>query len=68
MSERPHWAVEVSTNGDQIVRIETACLSGREISEQDEEIIRNAAHHLLAFIGDFATPAPAKRFDDEEKR
>jgi hypothetical protein len=47
-----HWGVSVDTSGDLIVRIETECLAGREISEADEDAIRTAAHHLLAFIGD----------------
>ena len=48
----PHWGVTVDTSGEQILRIETECYSGREISAADEDAIRTAAHHLLAFIGD----------------
>lgn len=51
-----HWAVTVSRNGEDVVTIESNCLSGREISAEDEETIRKAAHHLLSFIGD---PYPA---------
>ena len=51
-----HWGVTVDTFGEQIVRIETEYLSGREISDVDESTIRRAAEHLLAFIGD---PYPA---------
>lgn len=47
-----HWAVTVERNGQSVVTIESNCLSGREISTEDEKCIRNAAHHLLAFIGD----------------
>lgn len=50
-----HWAVTVERNGERVVTIETNCLSGREISAEDEQAIRTAAHHLLSFIGD---PAP----------
>ncbi|MDQ0132621.1 hypothetical protein J2T08_000522 [Neorhizobium galegae] len=50
-----HWRVSVETSGEQIVAIEPEMLAGREISEADEDAIRTAAHHLLAFIGD---PAP----------
>jgi len=46
-----HWA----RAGENIVTIESNCLSGREISPEDEETIRTAARHLLSFIGD---PAP----------
>ena len=50
-----HWAVTVSRSGDEIVTIEPQVLVGREISAEDADTIRVAAHHLLAFIGD---PAP----------
>lgn len=51
-----HWAVTVETSGERIVRLETECYGGREISNADEAAIRTAAQHLLAFIGD---PFPA---------
>lgn len=51
-----HWSVTVERKGQQVVTIEQGCLSGREISKDDEQAIRSAAHHLLAFIGD---PHPA---------
>jgi len=47
-----HWSVTVERNGKNIVTIESNCLSGREISEEDERVIRRCACHLLAFIGD----------------
>ena len=50
MSE-DHWSVTVERNGERIVTIETECLAGREPSAEDEEAIRTAARHLLAFIG-----------------
>lgn len=50
-----HWSVTVERNGERVVTIETNCLAGRETSAEDEEAIRTAAQHLLAFIGD---PAP----------
>jgi hypothetical protein len=46
-----HWAVTVSRNGEEIVTIESNCLSGRKISEEDEKIIRMAANHLNGFVG-----------------
>ena len=46
-----HWSVTVERNGEQIVCIESNCLSGRDISQEDERIIRMAAEHLLSFIG-----------------
>ena len=56
-----HWAVTVERSGEIVVMIESNCLSGRDISPEDEEAIRTAARHLLAFIGD---PIP----DGEERR
>ena len=46
-----HWAVTVFRNGEEIVTIESNCLSGRELSQEDEETIRNAAEYLLSFVG-----------------
>jgi hypothetical protein len=57
-----HWRVSVETSGEQIVAIETEMLAGREISEADEDAIRTAAHHLLAFIGD-PSPQPKRPSD-----
>ena len=51
-----HWAVTVSRSGEEIVTIESNCLSGREISQEDENAIRTAALHLLAFIGESGAP------------
>lgn len=50
MSEE-HWSVTVERNGEKVVTIESNCLSGREISRDDENTIRTAASHLMAFIG-----------------
>jgi hypothetical protein len=54
-----HWAVTVSRGGEEIVTIESNCLSGSELSPEDEDTIRTAASHLLAFIGDPAPPSPS---------
>ncbi|WP_353429220.1 hypothetical protein [Paracoccus denitrificans] len=51
-ARHPHWAVTVETGGEQIVRLETECYGGRELSAADEDAVRTAAQHLLAFIGD----------------
>jgi hypothetical protein len=59
MSNRhQHWGVTVDTHGEEIVRIETNMLTGREISEADEHAIRCAAYNLLGFIGEY--PAMAR--------
>lgn len=47
-----HWAVTVYREGEEIVTIESNCLSGRELTPEDEAAIRTAANHLLAFIGE----------------
>lgn len=48
-----HWAVTVSRNGEELVTIESNCLSGKpEFSAEDERVIREAAAHLKAFIGE----------------
>ena len=51
------WAVTVYRNGEAVVTIETNLLAGRDISAEDEQAIRTAATHLLAFIGE---PTPAR--------
>lgn len=45
------WAVTVERNGEQVVTIASNCLSGRDLSADDERIIETAARHLLAFLG-----------------
>lgn len=47
-----HWGVTVDRHGEEIVRIETSMLSGKQnLTAEDEEAIRTAAEHLLSFIG-----------------
>lgn len=47
-----HWSVTVERDGEEIITIESNGLAGREISEEDERVIRVCALHLLSFIGD----------------
>jgi hypothetical protein len=64
MSEE-HWAVTVWRNGEEVVTIATNSLSGRELEPADEECVRTAARHLLAFIGEGTSPrlgGPMTRF------
>lgn len=61
-----HWSVTVSRHGEEIVTMETNCLSGREISPDDERTIRTAAEMLLAFIGD-ASPEGLRTLLDERE-
>jgi len=52
-----HWGVDVRVNGKQILTIESNCLYGKpQFSEAEEEVIRNAAQSLLAFIGKAKAP------------
>lgn len=51
-----HWSVTVSRNGEEIVTIEPRCLSGRDLSPEDEATVRTAAENLLAFVGPERTP------------
>lgn len=62
-----NWSVRVERRGEHVLTIEPGCLSGRELSGDDEEAIRTAARHLLAFIGDPPPPEPDK-FTKEERR
>jgi hypothetical protein len=61
-----HWAVTVERNGEQIVTISADHLCGRDLSAEDEETIRIAARHLLAFLGDPALDGPAGGAPDAE--
>jgi len=49
-----HWSVAVDRNGENVVTIGSDSLSGRELSAEDERVIRTAARHLLAFVGECA--------------
>jgi hypothetical protein len=54
-----HWGVDVRFNHETILTIESNCLSGKsELSDEEKEAIREAARHLLAFIGDDETTNP----------
>jgi hypothetical protein len=64
--EVEHWAVSVDANGENILRIESNCVSGRELTSDDEQLIRNCAHHLLAFVGSQPTP-PAPSASGEQE-
>jgi hypothetical protein len=48
-----HWSVSVDRNGENLVTIESNCLSGKkDFTAEEEACIRNAAYTLLSFIGD----------------
>jgi hypothetical protein len=50
------WAVSVERDGENIVTIASNCLGGRDLSAEDERVIRMAAEHLNAFVGPGPTP------------
>lgn len=56
-----HWGVDVRVNGERVLTIESNCLSGRELSDVDEQAIRTAAQHLLAFVGEESREAKKER-------
>lgn len=60
--ETKSWAVTIERNGEQVVTISSHMLSGRDLSEEDEAVIRLAAEHLRAFIG--APPAGDALLED----
>jgi len=49
--EVKHWAVEIRVNGDEILTLESNCLSGIENIADYRDVVVNCAEHLLAFIG-----------------
>lgn len=49
--ETQSWAVTVERDGELVVTLAMSHLAGRDLSPEDERVIRLAAEHLLAFIG-----------------
>ena len=58
------WCVRVSRFDDLVVSISKGELAGKDIEPADEALIRHAATHLLAFIGD--SPFPPARAQERE--
>ena len=58
------WSVTVERKGEKVLCIEPGHLSGRDLSQDDEEAIRTAARHLLAFIGDPPLPKGQREADE----
>ena len=52
------WAVTVERNGEQVVTLSSNGMGGRDLSVEDERVIRLAADHLLAFLGARAVDSP----------
>lgn len=51
MTKPQHWAVSVAVDGENILTIESNCLSGVESIAEHEGAVEMAARHLLSFIG-----------------
>jgi hypothetical protein len=45
------WCVRVTVFDDLVVSISERGLAGRDLSEADEELIRDCARYLLSFVG-----------------
>lgn len=66
-----HWSVAVNRNGENILTIESNCLSGKDLTLEDQETIRQCARHLLSFVGAAEAlagqeEAPQQKDDEEE--
>lgn len=46
------WCVRVSVFTELVVSISERELAGRDLSEDDEDLIRDCARHLLSFVGE----------------
>jgi hypothetical protein len=46
------WCVRVSVFNDLVVSISERELCGRDLTEEDEDLIRDCARHLLSFVGE----------------
>ena len=51
MASPEHWGCDIRIDHDHVLTIEANCIFGRELAENDEEVIRNIAEHLLCFVG-----------------
>jgi hypothetical protein len=47
-----NWRVQVDMNGEMIVVIEPNALSGQNMTEEMEDVVRKCAYHLLSFVGE----------------
>lgn len=54
------WAVTVERNGEQVVTLASNCLAGRDLTPEDEHVVRMAAEHLLSFVGASSRPSVAE--------
>lgn len=57
VSQQKHWAVSVFSDGETVLTIESNCVCGRDLSDDDKQLVRDCAQHLLAFVGEPAGAA-----------
>jgi hypothetical protein len=46
-----HWGVDVRLNCERVLTIESNCLSGRDLSDEELEAVYQCALHLIGFCG-----------------
>lgn len=52
MEEIEYCHVTVNINGEDVLTLASNYICGKDLSEQDEEVIRSCAHRLLSFVGE----------------
>jgi hypothetical protein len=50
-TERDWFRVEISDHKGQVVAIETEMLAGRDIGDEERDVINRAIDHLAGFVG-----------------
>lgn len=60
------WAVEVSRDGERILTIGSNILAGADMTPENETVVRDAAHHLLSFLGDGFAASPETTAEEVE--
>lgn len=61
------WCVRVSVFDDLVVSISERELCGRDLTEADEDLIRDCARHLLSFVGPKKPGIDAAKAEDSLK-
>ena len=56
MGKVKHWAIRIDINGENVLNIESGCLSGIDDITEYRQTILNCAEHLKSFIGTENTP------------
>jgi hypothetical protein len=66
-TERDWFRVEISDHKGQVVAIETEMLAGRDIGDEERDVINRAIDHLAGFVGRPAVPAADVRAEALEE-